>query len=656
MKKILLLILICLLCIPFTSYGREYTNEKEKLDVMFVIDCSGSMGKDNTMSICKDMINMYIDMSLTPNTRVGYVAYNHQINSKFKLTSIENKQLKDELKNNIKDISPEGNTNIGLGLKESVEMLTTDKKPNTQQVIILLSDGETFLGGDAVALKQSQKDLKDATKKAKENSIPIYTISIEKTFEGNIENIVEISNATKGKAYRVKTENDYIKIFNEIFSSYAKSPVVPVAKIQMSGAKEVVKIKIPSKYVEEGKILFQNTGAVDNIQVYYNEGSAAFEYGKNYAVVDLKKPKQEEITITFKGEEGKTSNISVLLNYNLEIVTEIEDSVKKNQNTTFKLALKDKKTGKEIVDQGLYDGLTGRVKIVSKNKEEDVKCIAQKDGLKATYNYKNEGEYKIIATISQNNMVIKSDAIPLIIKNTAPSVIPIEKIVLPVGIGKQTINLNDYFKDDENDSLIFNIGQNPAGISKLTLDEKGNLTIQATRYAEDFYHVEAVDTDGKSVSTTLEVKTISLLMYYYPITLVATVLVIILILAYIINKKMKAPKPYFSGKLTGYFISFSEDEDIPPIEYHLYNHPYKEIISLKQLLPKTVGDENIIFTAGFDKHIGITNKSNYTVMVNNSILEKGKTYTLVYGTKIYVTLKTYEAEIHYKNVLPSEKI
>ncbi|WP_053957221.1 hypothetical protein [Inediibacterium massiliense] len=66
----------------------------------------------------------------------------------------------------------------------------------------------------------------------------------------------------------------------------------------------------------------------------------------------------------------------------------------------------------------------------------------------------------------------------------------------------------------------------------------------------------------------------------------------------------------FTGKLDGYFLRLKDEEEIPPITFHLYQ-----------------------FERGFDKTIIFYHKSQVTIMIGTKIVPQNVRCTLEYKTK-----------------------
>ncbi|MDE5589270.1 MAG: hypothetical protein K2J60_09060, partial [Acetatifactor sp.] len=77
--RILLCCIVLGLFFPKTACAEEIASEKEAIDIIFVIDCSGSMKTNDPSKMGLNMVQAFIDTVQTENIRIGYVAYNDVI-------------------------------------------------------------------------------------------------------------------------------------------------------------------------------------------------------------------------------------------------------------------------------------------------------------------------------------------------------------------------------------------------------------------------------------------------------------------------------------------------------------------------------------------------------------------------------------------------
>jgi len=163
--SILILISILSLFISLSDPMMRLKGEKEGVNIVLVIDSSGSMqAKDftpNRMESAKKSAIKFIS-ELENKDKIGVISFSDSTRIVNFLTNDKNKVI-----NKINSIKPGGGTAIGDGIAMGIDMVSSI--PNKKKLIIFLSDGEQTAG---------QISIDDAIKYAKLENIVIYTIGV----------------------------------------------------------------------------------------------------------------------------------------------------------------------------------------------------------------------------------------------------------------------------------------------------------------------------------------------------------------------------------------------------------------------------------------------------------------------------------------------
>ena len=126
MKKYRMVFILCLFfsffC-PLMVCAKEFVSAKEGLDVMFVMDYSGSMKTNDSRDIARGMVKAFVDTVHSADIRVGFVAYNDRILTFTSPLAIQTEEERADLKKLIDQEQYAGNTDIGLGLSYGLELL-----------------------------------------------------------------------------------------------------------------------------------------------------------------------------------------------------------------------------------------------------------------------------------------------------------------------------------------------------------------------------------------------------------------------------------------------------------------------------------------------------------------------------------------------------
>jgi len=128
------------------SLNSSYSNEVPicivpPLDIVLIIDHSGSMGSYGYMEPAKNAAKTFVGFMQT-NDQIGVVSFNEAAIVNFLLTLITSNATRVATQNAISAIYSEGSTSIGAGLQYGQIQLNARGRPNAPWAMVLLSDGE----------------------------------------------------------------------------------------------------------------------------------------------------------------------------------------------------------------------------------------------------------------------------------------------------------------------------------------------------------------------------------------------------------------------------------------------------------------------------------------------------------------------------------
>ncbi len=218
------------------------------LDVVFVLDSSGSMLESDPNRVAADAFSLFTDLC-DDTCGVGYTIYSHIIKESEAITALDEKHLA-ELKTKISGMNrnPQGDTDIALGLDKALQLheLNMTEDDGRKKAVILLSDGNTHLIDGSKSDAQLEKEMNDVLQKLSDNEIPVYAIGLN--YDGTLDKkeTNKIAETTGGKAFEAKASNELPAIIADIFA-------------------DIYDIKGDSKEIKDG-----------NVEVYIKDKSVSY--------------------------------------------------------------------------------------------------------------------------------------------------------------------------------------------------------------------------------------------------------------------------------------------------------------------------------------------------------------------------------------------
>ena len=215
-----LMLLVFALARPHKEY-KEQIIEKEGLDIVLVVDTSGSMEEKDyelkglrvsRMDVSKSVLERFIEGR--PSDRIGLVVFGEEAFTQCPLT-IDHDGMLPFLKQIKIGLAGESATAIGDAIAIGAQRLKDLEAPS--KVLILLTDGQSNSGSDPIKMAQAAGKL----------GIKIYTIGIGGGFRnslfgllgasaGDDKTLRVIAKETGGKFYRAQNTQTLEPVYEEI--------------------------------------------------------------------------------------------------------------------------------------------------------------------------------------------------------------------------------------------------------------------------------------------------------------------------------------------------------------------------------------------------------------------------------------------------------
>lgn len=197
--------------------------QKEGIDILFVLDCSGSMKKTDPLDLRKPATQLIVSL-LGAKDRIGLIGFGGQAQTLVPLTENlpdNQKIFFQALQKNIG--SQELFTNLYDALKKGYEEMRGSKRSN--KILLFISDGQMDLGSkeqDETAQKALSRLLPELVK----DKIKLYTVAFTELSDKRL--LSDLAEKTQGFFQLAKTDKDLHIIFSSIFEQVTLPDTVPL--------------------------------------------------------------------------------------------------------------------------------------------------------------------------------------------------------------------------------------------------------------------------------------------------------------------------------------------------------------------------------------------------------------------------------------------
>jgi len=583
---------IILFCCPV--YAREQSYENKS--VIFLLDTSGSMKTNDPDRLAIDSIAQLV-YSLPTDYKVGLVAYSSEKTAELDLVESGRRS---EIMKIAESVEYNGYSNAGMGLQCAVDFL--EKDTAKEKYIILLSDGEILMDNDAIT-GESLQQYKNAVERAEDNGIIIHVVGLGQEMEDMDNDIFVAANQTGGKSYHTSKALNLQEAIDTILNDEFEVKQTTVAIVDANGSAETVSAEIPFAYADKIRVLLTSNAPIQNLNTNFQADSARQINGARYSLIEIEKPTDSRLELSFIGTQGSQVRVNVIPEYQVTPAAEIEyqDEFPTEQNA-------------------LHFNRTARI----------------------TYRFFNADNEDIQLW---NTEYFNHNKISIIRGNGE-----IQEMTLNDG----KLEMEQEVKGDYGYEVQFDY-------SKLPVNVIGTDTVSVKLDGAPLLPVEE---PKKSLVPFVVIAAIVIGMFL--IVILMLVIINMRKPKPIPQLPEDRPEPGkygYIGKLNIYITRTQSGYDIPPLSYNLFRLPSGKVISMQEVLEDCNVDENfqgaeaIYFKAGANRSLILTNNSDCTIMKNREILMKKKSYQLLLEAKVDITFEDEISELtfQYKDLRPSEK-
>lgn len=534
------------------------TTHANRMNVVFVMDGSGSMFKTDASSLRFDAMDLFLGLATESGNYMGAVVFDDKIILREDITPIEGLADKNRLSRNVRSVSSDGDTNIGKGIETAVQMLQEFGNVALPSAIILLSDGNTDLGGNETWLQESYASKENAINVARSNGYKIYSVCLNADGRADPAELREISAATGGTSVEVKSAEDLKKVFLQFYGIIYPAEPFLLADIVIpdSGETEIV-FRIPRIGVEETNIIISTLNSDTSYMLYQPSGVAYTETelnemkitAKTFSVLKIQNPADGVWKLIIKGIPGDNVKIEKLYNSDLAIVQAFNSGNTIFADTDVLIEAQLSNAGNLIADDTVYRDYPMHTVItdIATGTSENYEMSANRQRAEYTFRLRQGAEYDVYSYCHIDGLTVMSEVVRIrgerLLPTSAKDLIKIRRVLIPFVKAEYMFPLGSVVSDSVDSSLSYHIVSSDFDGNQVCIEGE-SLKIQADTIGKGGnLTVEAVNSAGGAIRVAVEITVFDT----SPILLVCLAVIVILIAIPIVRKIIREGNQPING-------------------------------------------------------------------------------------------------------------
>lgn len=511
------LLVISGLVLPEGNRAYAADNGQNRMNVVFVIDDSGSMrvaDRSDPDKLRYEAMELFLALSAETGNYIGAVRFSDTVLQTVNLRELNGIPAKEALYNSVSSGNVEGGTAIGLALKTATDMLVSDRNPALDSYIILLTDGNTSLS-DETALEESNRQKDQAIAIAQSNGIKVMSICLNAGGGANIAEVRDISDATGGMCVEIRTAADLNDVFTAFYGMiYSTEPEGSTGVIGADGKLDIP-FEIPNIGVEEVNIVIsENRNAI----TYTLTDPSGYTYSQSeidqytvrattFSVIKIGTPAPGDWLLSISGVRGDQVSITFVTNNDIDVTINSSVAGAAKLNTPIGIDVSVTNCGNPVTDPEVFKKTPIYLVVENLDTGNTDEFPIPNGATSYDIDFTELGNYAVSAYVMFDNIRQSSGTLNFTVANTAPTAkdFSIEEKVFPF-TKEKSISLSKYADDPDGDPITFDIYDND--LEDDTVSLKGDkLTIDIAKCGSGTITLTATDSCGAVVSFTCEVTT-----------------------------------------------------------------------------------------------------------------------------------------------------
>jgi pSer/pThr/pTyr-binding forkhead associated (FHA) protein/Mg-chelatase subunit ChlD len=211
----------------------ESESEEPLLDIVLVLDNSGSMKKNDPQFLTREVVTNFVN-GLGEDSRLGMVIFDQEARLAEPLNELTATEAKATFLMSLDKVNYKGQfTNSPAGIERAIYELKTNARKDVQKVIIFLTDGIVDTGDKAKDLEKEKWLKEDLAQESKLEGIRIFGVAF--TDKADFRLIQTLALKTEGeyfRAYKAEDIQDVFQKINAIITQPPPKPEVPITQVK----------------------------------------------------------------------------------------------------------------------------------------------------------------------------------------------------------------------------------------------------------------------------------------------------------------------------------------------------------------------------------------------------------------------------------------
>lgn len=294
-----------------------YSLDKTYMDVVLVMDSSGSMKKTDPDSLRIPAAKLFISL-LEEGDRAGVVSFSDKSYPIVYLTPVDNDEDRDRLFRATERVSSKGvYTNLYDALDGGHSVLMADSPGNETKVIVLMSDGMMDLGDPELDREMRAGINNGLTKKLNDDKVRVYTIAFTESSDREL--LEDISKRTDGFYNLAISDKDLHLIFTSIFESLKTPDMLPMSKNSFMIDSSIEEVTVVATKASPDTTIKLNSPDGASYSVRDKNLNIDWFSSDSFEMITVQKPAEGKWEILFStGENNKAyviTNLKIMSNF-----------------------------------------------------------------------------------------------------------------------------------------------------------------------------------------------------------------------------------------------------------------------------------------------------------------------------------------------------